>query len=354
MRSQPSSELSPPQSPKYSPPPQYRIILYTAALQRLITLKKLTGLFRIDISSTRGNIKKPASIVSGNLPEAVGLIKELALAYLHSKDKRIGPLLKVTRYSFSAHEFPNFQHEVALCANSAVVQSITKHYLKHANDRKRPNGRNFELLLVESELLEEKVNQQRDGFDIPLTCTDSESLSQEFSLDDVVNSLEDYVFQIITPSDFDKDKLVLSTEQKFGITRQMIEGSSVKVHYGDNEENIARRVLKKLQDDIVGDTSKLFKLKDELLQLDSRTPDFRAKVSELSWKYASSIKKMDMTNLSQLVVRRSAMIEILRMAVAGLLACQEEEPGKRNANERIIHNIFFPMGRDSTETVEHD
>lgn len=328
--------------------------LYTSLLQRLIILKKLIGDFKIEISSTKENTFTTETIESKDLPEPVGEVAEIPLMCTHSKEIRTGSKLKITRYSFPESEFPNFQHEVALCANSAVVQPITKRYLRHANDRKRATAGNFELLLVESELLEEKVNQQRDGFDIPFACTDNETLSEEFSLDDVVDSLEDYVFRIITPSDFDKDNLVRSTEQRFGITRQMIDGTNVKIHYGDNEENIARRVLKKLQEDIVGDTSKLFKIKDELLQLDPRTPDFRSKVGELSWKYASSIKKMDMTNLSQLVVRRSAMIEVLSLAVGGLLACQAEEPGKRNENERIIHNIFFPMGKDSVETTDHD
>lgn len=328
--------------------------LYTAHLQRLIILKNLIGDFKIEITSSHGDISTTKTIEGKDLPEPVGQVAEIPLTCTHSKNIRTGPKLKVTRYSFKESEFPNFQHEVALCANSAVVLPITKRYMRHTNDRKRATAGNFELLLVESELLEERVNQQRDGFDIPVTCTDSDTLSEEFSLDDVVDSLEDYVFQIITPSDFDKETLVSSTEQKFGITRQMIEGANVKIHYGDNEENIARRVLKKLQEDIVGDTSKLFKIKDELLQLDPRTSDFRSKVSALSWKYASSIKKMDMTNLSQLVVRRSAMIEVLQLAVRGLLACQAEEPGKRNENERIIHNIFFPMGKDSTETADHD
>jgi hypothetical protein len=328
--------------------------LYTSLLQRLIILKKLIGDFKIEILSSRGDSSSTETIEGKDLPEPVGQIAEIPFTCTHSKEIRTGPTLKVTRYSFPQSEFPNFQHEVALCANSAVAQSITKRYLRHASDRKRATAGNFELLLVESELLEEKVNQQRDGFDIPIACTDNDTLSEEFSLDDIVDSLEDYVFQIITPSDFDKDKLVGSTEQKFGITRQMIEGTNVKIQYGDNEENIARRVLKKLQEDIVGDTSKLFKLKDELLLLDPRSSDFRSKVSELSWKYASSIKKMDMTNLSQLVVRRSAMIEVLSLAVRGLLACQAEGPGKRNENERIIHNIFFPMGKDSKETADHD
>lgn len=328
--------------------------LYTSLLQRFIILKKLIGDFKIEISSTHGDVVANDSIEGNDLPESTGNVEEIPLICNHLKQPRNGPKLRVTRYSFPEIEFPNFQHEVALCANSAVVQQITKRYLRNTNDRKRATAGNFELLLVESELLEEKVNQQRDGFDIPSTCSDNDTLTEEFSLDDVIESLEDYVFQIITPSDFDKEVLVRSTEHRFGITRQMVEGTNIKIHYGDTEESITRRVLKKLQDDIVSDTSKLFKLKDELINLDPRNHDFRSKVSELSWKYASSIKKLDMTNMSQLVVRRSAMIEVLRMAVDGLLKCQVPDPGKRNENERIIHNIFFPMGKDSTEMADHD
>ncbi|MFQ6311838.1 hypothetical protein [Lysobacter capsici] len=328
--------------------------LYTSLLQRLIILKKLIGEFKIEVASQYGDQVNAKTIESKDLPEPVGEPVAIRLFCHHSKEFRSGPLMKVTRYSFPALEFANFQHEVALCANAAAVQEITKRYLRHANERKQPADGKFELLLIESDLLEERVNQQRDGFDIPANCSESETLAEEFSLEDVVNSLEDYVFQIITPGDFDKDSLIKSTEYKFGITRQMIEGANVKIHFGDNEENIARRVLRKLQEDIVGDTSKLFKLKDELLALDPRTSDFRSKVMELSWKYASSIKKMDMTNLSQLVVRRSAMIEVLGLAVKGLLNCQIDEPGKRKEHERIIHNIFFPMGKDSTETTDHD
>jgi hypothetical protein len=328
--------------------------LYTSFLQRLIILKNTIGEFKIEITSAYGNTTSARTIDSKDLPDPVGDVAEIPLTCQHAKDARTGPALKVTRYSFPAQEFPDFQHEVALCANSAVVQQITKRYFRHANARKQPIDGSFELLLIESDLLEEKVNQQRDGFEIPTSCSDTETLIRDFSLEDILESLEDYVFKIITPSDFDKDDLIKATEHKFGISRQMIDGANVKIHYGDNEENIARRVLRKLQEDIVGDTSKLFKIKDELLSLDPRSADFRRKVGELSWKYASSIKKMDMTNLSQLVVRRSAMIEVLDMAVKGLLACQAIDPGKRNEHERIIHNIFFPMGKDSKEVSDHD
>jgi len=328
--------------------------LYMAMLQRLIILKGLIGSFKVEVRSNLNGQLSTSIIEEGNLPEPVGQVVKVPLVCAHSKESQIGPHLNVTRYSFAENDFPNFQHEVALCANSAIVLPITRRYLRHLVDRRKATAGKFELLLVESDLLEEKVNQQRDGFDIPTLCTDSYNLTGEYSLDDIVESLEDYVFEIITPGDFDKNALVASAEKKFGITRQMIEGASVKIRYGDSEESIARRVLRKLQEDIVGDTSSLSKLRDELLSLDPRTADFRRKVNELSWKYTSSIKKMDMTSLSQLVVRRSAMIEVLNLAVGKLLSCQTEQPGKKNENERIIHNIFFPMGKDSIETTEHD
>jgi hypothetical protein len=125
------------------------------------------------------------------------------------------------------------------------------------------------------------------------------------------------------------------------------------VHYSDTEENIAKRVLRKYQEEIVKETSDIFNLKKELLDLDPQSQDFRERVSELSWKYTSTIKKMDMANLSQLVVRRSSMLDVLERAVDLLLSCQNDND-TRKQNERIIHNIFFPTGKDSNDSVDHD
>lgn len=326
--------------------------LYRSFLQRFIILKGLIGNFEVQVTSTFGQLIEQESIQGNDLPAPVESCV-LPLICAHGKDSRQNSQLSITRYSFSEREFPAFQNEVALCANSAVVKGLTRHYLRSA-DRKRAINGNFELVLVESEFLEEKVNQQRDGFDIPEVCGETVSLNGDFSMEDVVGSLEDYVYGIFTPVGFDRNVLVRATEEKFGITSQMLEAASIKIHYGDTEENIAKRVLKKLQDDIVGDTSKIYRVKDELLQLDPRGLDFRKKVSELSWKYASTIKKMDMVNLSQLIVRRSAMVEVLRYAVNKLLVCQNVEDGRRNEHEKIVHNIFFPTGKDSHETSEHD
>lgn len=133
----------------------------------------------------------------------------------------------------------------------------------------------------------------------------------------------------------------------------MLNNANIKVHYSDTEENIAKRVLKKYQEDIVKETSDIFNLKKELLDLDPRSEDFRERISELSWKYTTTIKKMDMANLSQLVVRRSSMLEVLERAVDLILSCQQDS-NNRKQNEKIIHNIFFPTGKDSKDSIDHD
>ncbi|WP_127158683.1 hypothetical protein [Xanthomonas arboricola] len=332
---------------------EVRMHLYKSFLQRLIILKDLIGSFSIGVKSVCGGNLEDSHITEADLPRPVEK-KLIELVCIHKENPKVQSFINISRYSLPESEFNEFEHVVALCANSAIVRPITKLYLKSAIDRRKAIDGNFELIFVESQAFEEKVNQQRDGFNIPESCAETALLSEDFSLEDVLESLADYVYGIIAPKDFDRESLVRSTEKKFGITREMLEEASIKIHYGDTEESVARRVLKKLQDDIVRDTSGIYKIKEQLLLLDPRTDDFRSKVNQMSWAYTSTIKKMDMTNLSQLIVRRSAMIEVLRHAVSKLLECQQPVSGIRNEHERIIHNIFFPMGKDSIDAKDHD
>lgn len=328
-----------------------RDYLFLTFLQRFIFLKKVIGDFKIDITEVRGQgdqlVESTQSIDSNDLPEPTDTQEIVVLT------SNATPIpLKVTRYSIPANEFSKGQHEVALCANYAIVKSIIKDFIKKA-DRTSPLNGNFELLFVESAALEATVNVQRDGFDLPLNKSPIESFNDEISLEEIIESLKDYVYSILTPKDFDKEELITATQEKFGITRGMLNTMNIKVHYGDTEDNIAKRVLRRFQEEIVNETSNLVDLKQEVLKLDPRSQDFRDKVQELSWEYTSSIKKMDMANLSQLVVRRATILEILKLAVKTALNCQNES-GVRNENEKIIHNIFFPMGKDSNEFQDHD
>ncbi|KAA8733788.1 type I restriction enzyme HsdR N-terminal domain-containing protein [Acinetobacter qingfengensis] len=329
-----------------------RNYILTTFLQRFLLLKDIIGEFSIIFGEKNDN-EQSFKISAVDLPIPVNTT---TINLKCSQSNTIKPKysLKITRYSITSSESINLQHEIALCANSAIVYSLTKKFFRTPSDIKKPIDGQFELILVESEFLEGKVNQQRDGFNIPKDCGNGEDLIDEISMQDIIESLEEYVYSILTPKDFDRNALIASTQEKFGISRTILEETNIKIHYSDTEENIAKRALKKLQDEIVKDTSNLFDMKQEVLELDPRSENFRAKINDLSWKYTSTLKKMDMANLSQLVVRRSSMIEVLSKAVKLMLACQEKSSDARREDEKVIHNIFFPTGKNNTEIIDHD
>ena len=335
----------------YSAKAVYKYI-YLAFMQRLIVLKGIIGDFEISIVEKYGDEEFSEVLRSDSLPAAKE-VKKIPLVCGHDSESKNSHYLNVTRYSLPADSFVNSNHEVALCANSAIVSSVTNKFIKAKRDQELAINGSYELILVESDFLEEKVNDQRDGFKLSAACSANKELYEEFSMQDVIESLEDYVFDILTPPDFDRVGLIKSTEHKFGISQAMIDQAKIKIRYTDSEDNIAKRVLKKYQEDIVDETSNIFDLKKELLNLDPVSQDFREKVSKLSWVYTSTLKKMDMANLSQLVVRRSSMLEVLSKAVKSMLECQTGNDGRKQ-NEKIIHNIFFPTGKDDEECSDHD
>lgn len=326
--------------------------IFITFLHRLIALKNVIGDFCIEVSTNIDGNEELQKITSEDLPDKKP-VPDISIVCSHGNDGNIGiHKLSVSQYEFFVDRHVGFEHEVALCANSSIVKSVTKSFLKVQKDRKTPLDGKFYLILIESDYLEQHVNVRRDNFNIPSSCSSSEMISRGPSMDDILESIEDFVLGLLTPTDFDRDALIKETGMKFGISSNMLFDARVKVKYGDTADKIAKRVLKKYQEEIIDDTSEIFDLKQELLELDPRHADFRDKVNEMSWKYTSTIKKMDMANLSQLVVRRSSMIEILNCAIKKVLSVQTGEG--RKENEKIIHNIFFPTGKDSNDNIDHD
>lgn len=327
-----------------------KLRLLVAFMQRFLVLKDLVGDFAIEI----GDGESSVSINSEDFPSPNSEKEVSLICSHHDGDQLPVQPLKVTVYKLAREDFANFEHEVALVANSSLVKSLKTHFFRSKAKWSIPIDEYFYLIFISSDYLENKVNTQRDGFDMPEVCKAGDDMfGREYSIQDIKDSVEDYIYTYLTPSDFDKDALITSTEQKFGISNSMLQEVNIKVHYGDSENNIAKRVLKKYQDDIVKETSDLFDLKEQLLLLDPTDEGFRDSVNELSWKYTSTIKKMDMANLSQLVVRRSSMLEVLRYAVEKLLRAQTQNQGRRQ-DEKIIHNVFFPTGKDSGDDIDHD
>jgi hypothetical protein len=84
-------------------------------------------------------------------------------------DQTIHTQLTVTHYKLDERSYELPKNVVGLCAKSAIADDITARYLKTKTLENNPIEGFYHIILVEGELLDEGVNEQRDGFDkIPL------------------------------------------------------------------------------------------------------------------------------------------------------------------------------------------
>lgn len=325
-------------------------------LQRLITLKDQLGAFEVKFESSFNGSKSVETIVHSDLPS----ITAERFAKFLNPDTQKETVFKISHYKLSVTDYQIAKNTVALCAKSTIVDDITGKYLKGKTQENNPLNSNYHIILVESEFLDTHVNEQRDGFDLPRNATDREQtfslLGAEVSLEEIYEVINDTVVQMLSPPDWNKEKLIENVASKYGVSSTMIVESEIRMNANDTEESVVTRVLQKYNDKIMKDTSEIFNMKSEISKLDPESDNFRDKVNEIAWKHTSTLKKIDMVNLSQLVVRRAAIIDVLRLAVTQELKIQKErrDKGNRENNESLIHNIFFPMRRDSTEISDHD
>jgi hypothetical protein len=326
-----------------------------SALQRFVSLKDVLGDFRIEFLSELDGLESRASLSASDIPERTS-VKDLDIVHVEG-DQTIHASLTVTHYKLDATKYPLPKNVVGLCAKSAIVEDITKRYLRSKSIENNAIQGCYHIILVEGELFDEGVNEQRDGFDkIPQENGNIDLFDgSPVSFEDIYDKLDDKVQELLTPPDWSREKIVSEVGKDFGVSEEMLSHSNTRVTFGDTPTSVAKRALKNLQDKVVDETASLLSMKEAIAQLEPDSDDFRRKVDDLSWQFTASLKTVDMANLSQLVVRRSNMIEVLAMAVEGLLKVQTNlQPGERRKNEALIHNIFFPMRKDSREVSARD
>ncbi|RLL50704.1 hypothetical protein D8Y20_11360 [Mariprofundus sp. EBB-1] len=324
-------------------------------LQRLVGLKQVLGDFCIEFKTLCGDKEAIQQLHREDLPE-VTTRKDVNIPYSRETESLLSPeLCKISHYKLNESDYKLSGSTIALCAKSSIVKLITKNYLKTKTLENNPINGFYHIILIEGDFLDNHVNEQRDDFNLPIDIESTESfLERRISFQEIYDALDEDIMAMLTPPDWDKQGIINTVGNKYGISSSMITEVNVRVHYGDTEEGIVQRVLKKYQDIIIQDTSEIFDVRSEILNSDPNSDEFRDKVNELAWKYTSSLKNIDMANLSQVVVRRTAILEILSLAINKRLNIQNADDKKRQENEKIIHNIFFPMRKDSEEIKDHD
>lgn len=324
-------------------------------LQRFVRLRDDLGKFTIKISSEVDRITTKSALTVMDVPVHTTQ-KDFSAVHLGEKEN-ISANFQITHYKLDAAKYALPKNLVALCAKASIVKEITTRYLKTKTFENNPINGFYHIVFVEGELLDYGANEQRDDFDkIPQQNTGADLLlGDQISFEDIYAVLDDLVQDLIAPPDWSRDSIVAEVAEDFGVSEEMLSQSNTRVRFGDTPTDVARRVLTSLQEKVVDETSSLLQLSDAIKKLEPDSDDFRRQVDDLAWKFTSSLKSIDMANLSQLVVRRSALIDVLDLAVKQRLSMQEErEEGDRRKNEALIHNIFFPMRKDSKEVASHD
>ncbi|MFG6548257.1 hypothetical protein ACGYLV_04310 [Sulfitobacter sp. M21595] len=323
-------------------------------LQRFVSLKDVLGDFRIRFSSDLERVSK-AVLQPSDIPPHT---RSAPIEVKHVEgDQEINADLTVTHYKLDAKTYNLPQNIVALCAKSAIAENITKRYLKSTKLINNAIDGFFHIILVEGVILDHGVNEQRDGFDkIPADNDEGDLFGEiQITFEDIYTVLDDIVEKLLTPPDWSRAEIVAAVGASFGVSEEMLTHSSTRVGFGDTATSVARRALRNLQDKVVDETVNLLAMKKAIEDLEPDSDDFRRRINDLSWQFTASLKTVDMANLSQLVVRRSNLIDVLDLAVRDCLKVQTDRPNdERRRNEALIHNIFFPMRKDSDEVAEHD
>lgn len=328
-------------------------------LQRLIGLENQLGQFEISfITRQSGKAQQCELLTRADLPtvtsERVVRIKE--------QDPKTGRYLethqnfKVSHYQLDAQQYGLPKNSIALCAKSSPVKDITHRYLRTRTEQNNPVRGLHHIVLIESDYLDQSVNEQRDNFDnIPEEIPSGDIFSTgKISYTSIYDAIDLTIHEMVAPTSWNKETVLLEIIEQFGITEAMLHDTSTRIMYGESAHAVAERVLKKYQERVVDETAEIFNLKEEIIKTEPDSEEFRTKINELSWKYTSSLKNFDMANLSQLIVRRAAIVQILDLACNKNLKMQQITDNTRRKDERIIHSIFFPMRKDSSDVSDHD
>lgn len=328
-------------------------------LQRLIGLDNSLGEFEIKFSSQHWKKEAQNSTLKrSDLPSVTTVETVTAEEYNPATGERVAEPqnFKISHYKLDARQYDLPKNSIALCAKSSPVKDITSRYLRSKTEQNNPVGDYHHIILIESDYLDLRVNEQRDDFEyIATEFIPGDMFSPDgISYAAIYDAIDPVIQEMVTPVEWKKETVLKVVSNHFGISEDMLRDTSTRIVYGDTPLAVAERVLKKYQERVIDETAEIMGLKDEITRSEPDSEVFREKINELSWKYTASLKNIDMANLSQLIVRRAAIVQILDLACGKGLAMQNIDSDVRRKDERIIHSIFFPMRKDSSEVTDHD
>jgi hypothetical protein len=333
--------------------------MLVAFLQRLIGLDNWLGDFEISFTTRHWKFPSQSEFLRrDDLPVVTveRIVEAEECDPFTGQNLGTKQVFRISHYRLDVTRYGLPKNAIALCAKSSPVKDITQRYLRTKMEQTNSVGGFHHIVLIEGDYLDGHVNEQRDDFDkIPSDLPSNDMFSSEkLSYSAIYDAIDPVIHELVGPSDWNRDEVIKEISTQFGVSAAMLQDTSTRIHYGESAQTVTERVLKKYQERVVKETGEIFNLKEEILKAEPDSAGFRENINKLSWIYTSSLKNIDMVNLSQLVVRRAAIVEILSLACGKSLAIQAATSETRRKDESIIHSIFFPMRKDNTEVSDHD
>ncbi|MCJ7874717.1 hypothetical protein [Phaeobacter sp. J2-8] len=258
-------------------------------LQRFVSLKDDLGDFQIKFVSDLGGTKSEETLTPAAIPKHTS-VTPITVEHVEGKDK-VSAHFTITHYKLDETQYPLPRNIIGLCAKASIAELITGRYLKTKTLENNAIDGHYHIVLVEGPLLDDGVNEQRDGFDkIPLDNGSGDLFEgMQVTFEDIFSVLDDKVQELITPPDWSRDTIVKDVAKDFGVSEEMLSYSNTRVKFGDTPNEVAKRVLTNLQEQVVNETSSLSAMKEAIKGLAPDSDDFRRKIDDLSSEFASLV-----------------------------------------------------------------
>lgn len=343
--------------------------IYQELLPKLLHLKENKIPFEILI-----NNQPDYKITQDNLPDPVLNSKEIEvdLRSLHDGSKvseRNSFLVSIYKTKIKT------SHVVQLCVKDVAIENIIGEFMDKSLFKVGTQTGDFELIFIRDKelkdgFLEKKLNTQRDAFDEfyfnhedflehyqPSIFTDNKDLFRDDLLQAIENIIdENGLFKFNKKS---KPEIVRELYDSFLISEKLVQLNNVRIKYGEETKNVAKRVYKRVAADRIKcnikEQEKVSEIEgiiksvlEDVDNINTRSPNWREdlkKECEALAKFTNEEKKLSLTEHAYSRIKKENLL-------GKFIELEESIPANQsysvNQTESFIHNILFPQAKNSS------
>lgn len=253
---------------------------------------------------------------------------------------------------FISKTLKTHSHKLHFCANERTVK--TDSLYKYINDLKygilddeRKEYYYFDCFIV-GEILNKNVNEERTSFNFENLDDEDDFDSNEITLSRVrrnaINTIELLLKEILTLKRSEKlDHYIPIIENKYPNYRQLLNRRKdfvEKLPAGLNDKELDVKLYEietEWKIEVKREGTNLMENKSENLD------DFKEKYN----KFLTEWNEIGQSELSRYIIHRKSVIDFLNK----IIVFDEEQ---KFSNEDVIHNLFFPMKRNSESIFEEE